>query len=174
MSHHVTNTILICAIIGFIAWYYFQRLQDSEREYHRLHSRFIEVCQDNTNLKTRITDLQSYKEDVSKTFQILDNELVMINDHIKHKAQTNPQENRVSMLTPDILNSLFDVPRVPLEEVQEQSEQVQELSEQKQPEVEEQTEQVQQQEQVVSFMDVSMPSQYESYLISDERVPTSV
>lgn len=138
----IQNTMLVCVVVLFIAWYYYQRFQDSEREYYRLHKRFRDVVSDNVRMKARVKDLQSYKNDVSKTFRILDNELLMINDHIKKQSAnvtlpgqsrasrlfswrdrelTNntrvsfltsdvdsrfPQ-NRVSILTPDVLSSLF-------------------------------------------------------------------
>lgn len=113
------NTMILCLIIGFIAWYYFNKFQESEREYLKLHQRFTEICNENIRVKSRLKDLQSYKNDVSKTFKILDNELLMINDHIKKQqggtndtSQTsthnvNTTSNRVSILTPSILSTLF-------------------------------------------------------------------
>jgi hypothetical protein len=87
------NTILVCAIVGFIAWYYYQKFQESEREYMKLHKRFVDVCNENVRFKARVRDLQTYKNDVSKTFQILDNELLMINDHIRKQSNTSNTQN---------------------------------------------------------------------------------
>uniref|UniRef100_A0A6C0H7D8 Uncharacterized protein n=1 Tax=viral metagenome TaxID=1070528 RepID=A0A6C0H7D8_9ZZZZ len=140
----IQNTMVVGVIVLFIAWYYYQKFQESEREYYRLHKRFTEVINDNVRMKARVRDLQSYKNDVSKTFKILDNELLMINDHMKkqngnslaslqiqsqprpnlfrwsswgHSTNTNTNtntnstlripQNRVSILTPDVLSSLF-------------------------------------------------------------------
>jgi hypothetical protein len=114
------NTLILSAIIGFIAWFYFNKFQESEKEYYKLYKRCSEVHLENQKLKNRLKDLQSYKNDVSKTFQILDNELVMINDHISKKQMEQPTQptqptqqvqyeghSNVSMLTPELLRSLF-------------------------------------------------------------------
>lgn len=141
------NNLVLCAAIGFIAWYYFNKFKESEKEYFKLHNYLTEMSNENTRLKSRIKDLQTYKNDVSKTFKILDNELIMINDHLKKQnsepvntientnrdflQNTNlqsallrtpsfenisigtitrqlPPINRVSILTPNMLNSLFN------------------------------------------------------------------
>ena len=116
------NNLVLCAIVAFIAWYYFAKLQDSEKEYNRLHRLYVDACNENEKNKNRIEDLQSYKQDVTKTFQILDNELLMINDHIKNQNTQQssstgmftrfqsqpPTSNRISILTPDLLNTLFN------------------------------------------------------------------
>lgn len=122
------NTLVLCAVIGFIAWYYFNKFQESEKEYCKLHKKYEEAVYENSRIKSRVKDLQSYKNDVSKTFNILDNELLMINDHLKRRGngggdinnqasqnyqqatyQNNQQNtgNRVSILTPDFLGTLF-------------------------------------------------------------------
>jgi hypothetical protein len=84
---------------------------------------------ENQKLKLKVKELQAYKDDVSKTFKILDNELIMINDHIQRRQQPQqPQQslaqtlgasllnqqpssfiptNRVSLLTPELLNTVF-------------------------------------------------------------------
>lgn len=103
----VSNALVLCAIIGFVAWYYYQKFQESEKEYYKLHSQFLEVCNENVRLKEKMTDLEVYKDDVSKTFKILDNELSLINNHIKTRTDTTPPTNRVSLLTPEMLSSLF-------------------------------------------------------------------
>jgi septal ring factor EnvC (AmiA/AmiB activator) len=125
---------IFCLILGLISWYYFNKFQDSEKEYNKLHKRFEQVYMENQGFKSRIKDLQSYKNDVSKTFKILDNELVMINDHLKRQNENesgasarqrpplpprpqvarsfymrNIPNNNVSLLTPDLLTSLFNM-----------------------------------------------------------------
>lgn len=143
------NNLILIIITGFIAWYYFTKFKESEKEYFRLHKYTSNLSNENNRLKSRIKDLQAYKNDVSKTFKILDNELIMINDHLKKQnekpeiqendnqiqnidsianinLQTSlfqpgfenisigrinrqlPPMNRVSILTPNILNSLFN------------------------------------------------------------------
>jgi len=141
---------IICVVFGIISWYYFNKFLESEREYSKLHKRFDNLYVENQKVRTRVKDLQSYKTDVSKTFQILDNELVMINDHLQKRndrggnqvrnivsnanagqqpsvpihttIQTSripltrissfanmPSNNNVSLLTPELLSSLFNM-----------------------------------------------------------------
>jgi len=123
---------IFCLVLGVVSWYYFNKFQDSEKEYNKLYKRFEQVYIENQKVKSRIKDLQSYKNDVSKTFKILDNELVMINDHLKkqnenviHERQRPPlplrppaarsfymrniPNDNVSLLTPDLLTSLFNM-----------------------------------------------------------------
>ena len=139
---------IVCIILGIISWYYFNKFLESEREYSKLHKRFDNLHMENQKMRTRVKDLQSYKTDVSKTFQILDNELIMINDHLQKRndrgsnpirnANTNvgqqqsipfhttiqtsripltrissfasmPSTNNVSLLTPELLTSLFNM-----------------------------------------------------------------
>ena len=141
---------IICVIFGIISWYYFNKFLESEREYSKLHKRYDNLHIENQKMRTRVKDLQSYKTDVSKTFQILDNELIMINDHLQKRndrgsnairnavsnvnvgqqqsipfhttIQTSripltrissfasmPTTNNVSLLTPELLTSLFNM-----------------------------------------------------------------
>jgi hypothetical protein len=109
-----SSYIVVCLLIGFGAWYYFNKFQESEREYLVLHRQFEAACAQNRHLQERVDDLQMYKDDVSKTFKILDNELVMINDHLQRRAHGQSMEasapvagSRISLLTPDMLSSLF-------------------------------------------------------------------
>ena len=120
------NTILLFVVVGFIAFYYFNKFDESEKEYIKLHGSVREIYNENQKLKLKVKELQAYKDDVSKTFKILDNELVMINDHIQRRQQPQqPQQqpslvpslmnslnsqsglNRVSLLTPELLNTVF-------------------------------------------------------------------
>lgn len=130
------NTILLIVVVGFIAFYYFNKFNESEKEYIKLHGSVREMYNENQKLKLKIKELQAYKDDVSKTFKILDNELVMINDHIQRRQQPQQQSslsaslgsslmnplnslnqlnsqyqqsslNRVSLLTPELLNTVF-------------------------------------------------------------------
>ncbi len=94
MSNQISTTIIMCIIFGFFSFYYFNKFQESESEYLKLHRRFDQITFENQKLKSRIKDLQSYKNDVSKTMQILDNELMVINNHIqKQNTESMPQES---------------------------------------------------------------------------------
>ena len=143
-------SIIVCVVFGIISWYYFNKFRESENEYTKLHKRFEQSYTENQKMKSRIKDLQTYKNDVSKTFKILDNELLLINDHLKrqsnirestsvpmtpmtpmnsmnsmnpinHMSPMNiglsrissftslPSGNNVSLLTPELLTSLFNM-----------------------------------------------------------------
>ena len=166
---------IICVVFGIISWYYFNKFLESEREYSKLHKRFDNLYVENQKVRTRVKDLQSYKTDVSKTFQILDNELVMINDHLQKRndrggnqvrnivsnanagqqpsvpihttIQTSripltrissfanmPSNNNVSLLTPELLSSLFNMNTEELRQsVSQQPPQQQDTQPQQQP-----------------------------------------
>ena len=136
---------------------------------------FDNLYVENQKVRTRVKDLQSYKTDVSKTFQILDNELVMINDHLQKRndrggnqvrnivsnanagqqpsvpihttIQTSripltrissfanmPSYNNVSLLTPELLSSLFNMNTEELRQsVSQQPPQQQDTQPQQQP-----------------------------------------
>jgi predicted nuclease with TOPRIM domain len=99
MSNQISTTIIMCIIFGFFSFYYFNKFQESESEYLKLHRRFDQITFENQKLKSRIKDLQSYKNDVSKTMQILDNELMVINNHIqKQNTEYMPQESTLGTL----------------------------------------------------------------------------
>jgi hypothetical protein len=145
MSGNISGTLVICIILGLISWYYFNKFQESEKEYSNLHRRFEHVYIENHKMKSRINDLQNYKNDVSKTFKILDKELEMINDHLqKESPRALPSlrpplsslpslsssfiRQNVSLLTPDILTTLLtntQRPQVPHQQQQQQHQQQQ-------------------------------------------------
>jgi len=130
---------IICVIFGVVSWYYFNKYLETQKEFTNLHKRLQTMNIDNQKMKSRIKDLQSYKNDVSKTFQILDNELILINDHLRNQqpiqatiqtSQSNIPStisssripitrvssftslhsgNNVSLLTPELLTSLFNM-----------------------------------------------------------------
>lgn len=148
MSNQISTTLILCIIFGLFSFYYFNKFQDSEKEYVMLHKKFDEMYIENQKMKSRIKDLQSYKNDVSKTMKILDNELILINNHIqKQNLQSNVENqnqnsnnlgnstnmfnfdntdnvnreqtisrpsyirrnyNNVSLLSPELLHSLFN------------------------------------------------------------------
>ena len=186
-------SIIICVVFGIISWYYFNKFRESENEYTKLHNKFDQSYTENQKMKSRIKDLQSYKNDVSKTFKILDNELLLINDHLKRQSNlpstpmspmspmsrmsrmspmniglsrissftSLPSSNNVSLLTPELLTSLFNMnsesqnpmqpQQQPQQQPQPQSQQQPQQQSQQQPQQQSQqqpqTEQPQQQPQ---------------------------
>ena len=104
---------IFCLVLGLISWYYFNKFQESEKEYNKLYKRFEQIYIENQKVKNRIKDLQSYKNDVSKTFKILDNELLLINDHLKKQnestqstQQRQPRQQQQQQEQPSIFRSL--------------------------------------------------------------------
>lgn len=112
------TSIFICIFLGLISFYYFNKYQESKYKYDNLHKSFENYHVENKKMKSKIKDLETYKNDVSKTFNILDNELILINDNLKRRSYTNTFNNRpnldgvtqnVSLLTPQLLSSLFNM-----------------------------------------------------------------
>lgn len=95
MSKQVV-TVVIC-ILSILLWYYYTKNSEYPLALYNLR----EI---NNKLKTKIKYLESYKNDVSKTFKILDTELVLINEHINDNKNNNLFETSV---TPNILSGLL-------------------------------------------------------------------
>lgn len=106
-------SVVIILVVALTAWFYFNKFTESEKAFKALHKKYSDLKSDSCRLKERITDLDAYKTDVSKTFKILDNELISINNEIK---KTHPENNiqdpttsdAISILSPEFLNSLFN------------------------------------------------------------------
>jgi hypothetical protein len=116
----MTQYIIIICIITILLWYYYTKSKENDNKYIPVMIRQSELIHDNSKLKQenkklklRVKYLENYKNDVSKTFKILDNELVLINEHIKNRASNIPESpveesnNFQTSLTPSILNSLI-------------------------------------------------------------------
>lgn len=103
------STLLLCLAAGFVAWYFYNKFRESEGAYVELYSKMCSMETQNEQLKLRMDDLQTYKHDVSHTLKILDKELLTIHEHLASPPQPTltARGNRVSVLTPDILTSLF-------------------------------------------------------------------
>lgn len=127
--------LIIISIVTILLWYYYTKSKEQDDKYIPVMIRQSELLnennilkQENKKLKTKIKYLENYKNDVSKTFKILDNELVLINDHIKNQSTTlpniqnpapNPNINRqdITSLTPNILHSLLTNSNEQIEQV---------------------------------------------------------
>jgi len=57
--------------------------------YNDLKYKFNRLEMENSSLKLRIIDLQRYQTDVSKTFGILNNDLQVIDQHLRNNSITN-------------------------------------------------------------------------------------
>ena len=117
----MNGSIIIICILSILLWFYFMKYSEHEIKYLPVMVKQKQVISqlrnENVKLKSKLKYLQTYKNDVSKTFQILDNELVMINDKLKQESlpieQTQTQTQTQTPLfqtsfTPSILNSLLN------------------------------------------------------------------
>ena len=89
MSGQTSGSLIILIILGLVSWYYFNKFQESEQNYRKLYYQFEKVYIDNKNMKIRIQDLECYKNDISKTFNVLDKELLVINKLLFQKFKSN-------------------------------------------------------------------------------------
>ena len=122
-------SLLIIIVLLTTSWYYYTKYKESEKINNQIQYNVNKITMENSNYRTRIKDLQKYKNDVSKTFKILDTELTNINNHVEKshnhfQLSSNPIStsrinspgheltshinNRVNLLTPDMLNNLID------------------------------------------------------------------
>ena len=63
--------------------------------------KIAELFYDNKLLDNKVRDLEDYKRDISKTFKILDQDLVVINNHIKSRDNTpSNTPNNPTNITP--------------------------------------------------------------------------
>ena len=90
-----TNIIIVC-ILAFLLWYYFIKSKEYEVKNYELYN-------ENQKIKKKNNFLQEYKNDISKTFKILNNELLVINEKVKN----NP-DLKTNFTDQNIINSLFN------------------------------------------------------------------
>lgn len=106
------GSIIIISILVILLWFYFMKYSEQEGKFLPVMLKQKQVISklkdENVKMKSELKYLHNYKNDVSKTFQILDNELVMINDKIK-QADTisNDQVQTSTQTQPVIPRSLF-------------------------------------------------------------------
>ena len=118
MESNFSFVIIVCLTI--LTFYYYTKFKDTEdkcktheKEFTMLNKHIDKLYSDNSNYKIRIKDLQKYKNDVSKTFKILDNELVNINNHVEKHNQMNrhidrDRDEQINLLTPQLLTNLIE------------------------------------------------------------------
>lgn len=86
-------------------------VKEKEQLTNNLYKTIDRLENENMHRQIRIKDLQKYKNDVSKTFSILDKELNQIQNQVEKTSNMyhqNTENNNVSLLTPNILNSLIE------------------------------------------------------------------
>lgn len=109
MDYNLTF-FLVLFTVSF-SFFYYMKCREYEKEFYILTKKYDKAIIENDNFKLRIKDLQKYKNDVSKTFKILDNELTHINNHVEKQSQMyrqNHEPNNVNLLTADMLNNLIN------------------------------------------------------------------
>lgn len=80
MSLHV----VVCGIIAIVAWFYYTKFEQAQENYYSLYKKHVDLQNEHELLKARNEELQVYKNDVSRTFRLLDDEITMIHRHIEH------------------------------------------------------------------------------------------
>ena len=109
------NEYIIYVILILISYYFYSNDLDFKNNYK---NNYKNIENENIILKSRIEDLIKYQNDTSKMANVLDNELIKINEHLREQTHTdtnvpyntnmpynNPQELKLST---DILTNLFN------------------------------------------------------------------
>lgn len=73
-------SIFILAI-SLCALFFYKKFTESEKAYYELHLVNLELENDNKILTNRINDLELYRNDISKTVYLLDNEIKKIREN---------------------------------------------------------------------------------------------
>lgn len=125
----MTQHLIVICVVTILLWYYYIKSKEQDDKYLPVMIRQSELMHENTKLKQenkklkmRIKYLDNYRNDVSKTFKILDNELGLINEHIKQRGNvqnTEPPHLNESnafrtSVTPTVLNSLLRTSQEPV------------------------------------------------------------
>lgn len=105
-------SILLIIAFAWLVWYYFNKFEQSEKAYYNLHQNHMMLYEQNKNLNQKVYDLEMYKNDVSKTFKILDNELLLINEQLRGNPSDNSlvrslQQSFIPNNNLSFLNSIF-------------------------------------------------------------------
>ncbi len=95
--------LFILSLFGVI-FYLYKNLTD-------LKLSCIRISNENNYLKTRIEDLKTYKNDVSQTFEILNNDLKVINEELKRHEQNTTLENLEENQTNQENSNLESIPQ---------------------------------------------------------------
>jgi hypothetical protein len=176
----MVNINILTIFLFFAFLYYFNRFNELRRTHKRIFDKVNHLWIDNQKLRVKMKELQSYKNDVSKTFKILDTELNMINEHLKIRQEHQPSatfNGNVSLLTPEILTNLME--NINQEEVEplqlvpnQEQQEVEDVEEaQEQQEVED-VEEAQEVEEVEEVEDAYLEAQQQQEVEDVEDVET--
>jgi hypothetical protein len=138
MEHFILLIVSVCISVWF-----FYKYKESQVKLKSFISKNLSLKLENNSMKSKMKYLETYKDDVSKTFKILDDELLLIKDNLtqqprqqnttRQNTQSVPQviprqniqsipRHRVALLTPDLLTSLM-TNEVPSQQSQSQQSQ---------------------------------------------------
>lgn len=111
MTQHIISICIVC-IVCILLWFYYTKSTEQDNKYipiSQLVNENTTLRKEVKKLRTRLKYLERYKTDLSKTFKILDSELVLINDHLK-KTQTpeQPSHPPTEGRPPNILDIIFN------------------------------------------------------------------
>lgn len=81
-------------IISISALFFYKKFTESEKAYYELHLINMKLENDNKILINRINDLESYKNDISKTVYLLDNSIKEMNDNYTNKENTKQEQEK--------------------------------------------------------------------------------
>lgn len=92
---------LLVAIIACVFLYYtFQKYMELKKTYTYMLALHSKQKDEMTQLNEKVNDLQVYKDDVSKTFKLLDNELKLITENTQNALVMNNRMNNLQLTAP--------------------------------------------------------------------------
>ena len=115
----MTQSMIIICIIIILLWYYYISTEKGDKyvstmmEHSTLLQENIKLKQENKKLRVKLKYLENYKNDISKTFKILDNELGMINEHLQHNRMIPPNTPPPNIPPPNIPPPDISPPNIP-------------------------------------------------------------
>lgn len=92
---------LLVAVIACVFLYYtFQKYMELKKTYTYMLALHSKQKDEMTQLTEKVNDLQVYKDDVSKTFKLLDNELKLITENTQNALVMNNRMNNLQLTAP--------------------------------------------------------------------------
>lgn len=92
---------LLVAVIACVFLYYtFQKYMELKKTYTYMLALHSKQKDEMTQLNEKVNDLQVYKDDVSKTFKLLDNELKLITENTQNALVMNNRMNNLQISAP--------------------------------------------------------------------------
>jgi hypothetical protein len=99
---------IFALIMAIIAMYMYKKFRQSENAYYELHLENNNLLNENKGLKNRINDLENYKNDVSKTVYLLDNDIKEIKNKINDNDYLNSVNDNTIIMDKKIINNILN------------------------------------------------------------------